>query len=201
MRSPHGKKLKCLFGWAMCSPYMAIIGVGVSRELYSLKYHASIGVLGALQMTIGVLCIFFDVAIGYLQDKEKLLFGPGCFTKARWGRRAPWFIVHSPIMALFMYLSWAPPSMAPSFLGFWYFVCTFVCTWCWENIFIGAKAGIVECYPCPHPPFHPWRRHRHYPPTHHPRALGPDLRRRLPQTRRSGWWWRASTSSSRRSGS
>ena len=93
--------------------------------------------------------VFSDVVIGYLQDKEKFLFGSGLcsFSKERWGRRAPWHIIHCPLMALFMFLSWAPPSLEPHFLAGWYFLVTFVCSWCWQQITIATQAGAVECYP------------------------------------------------------
>ena len=51
-------------------------------------------------------------------------------------------------MAVFMFLSWSPPSLDPDFLAIWYFVVVAVCQWCWENIIIATQAGTVECYPC-----------------------------------------------------
>ena len=141
LRSPHGKAMKCLFGWSMLSPWCAIIGVGVSRDVYALKYHADVGVLGVLQLTHGIMALFYDVAIGWLQDKEKCLFQRRCFSKARWGRRAPWFIVHCPLMALMMYFSWAPPSLGSSFLLGWYFCVVGVCH---REQQIGGSGGSFE---------------------------------------------------------
>ena len=60
---PH----RCLFGWSMVSPWCAIIGVGVSRDIYSLKFHADVGVIGTIQLVHGMLTLAMDVAIGYLQ--------------------------------------------------------------------------------------------------------------------------------------
>lgn len=178
LRSPHGTGMKGLFGWSMISPWCAIIGVGVSRDIYSLKYQADIGLLGTIQLVHGLMALLNDVAIGYLQDKEKwcvptscllaqhCLLGPacqcqtaaltrhrvrcrlfGCFSKEKWGRRAPWLIVHYPIMALFMYFSWAPPSLKTNFLAVWYSICIGVCQWCWQQITIATQAGAAECYP------------------------------------------------------
>ena len=150
LRSPHGRAMKCLYGSSMISPWCAIIGVGVSRDIYSLKYGVDIGILGTLQLIHSALFVFSDVGIGYLQDKEKWLFsrdGGAGFSKARWGRRAPWHIVHCPLMALCMYLAWAPPSLHSRFLAGWYFLVMLVCSWCWQQITIATQAGAVECYP------------------------------------------------------
>ena len=148
LRSPHGKAMKCLFGWAMASPWCAVIGLGVCGDIFALKYHADVGVLGTIKLLVGVLSLLFDVAIGYLQDKERWVFAPCCFSKARWGRRAPWLLVHCPIMAVFMYLSWAPLSVtSTTFLAWWYALVMIGGHWCWQMIFTAAQAGCVECYP------------------------------------------------------
>jgi hypothetical protein len=67
LRSPHGRGMKCLYGSSMVSPWCAIIGVGVSRDIYALKYGADIGTLGTLQLIHGVVFIFTDIIIGYIQ--------------------------------------------------------------------------------------------------------------------------------------
>ena len=144
-RSPHGICMKALFGWAGVSPLCAIIAVGACREVYSLKYRVDVGVLGTLHIGHGVLEIVFSLMIGHLQDKELLVFR--CFSKERWGRRAPWLLCHCPIMAVSMYFCWAPPSMAPSFLAGWYFFIVALGMWSWEQILIAYQAGAVECYP------------------------------------------------------
>ena len=51
----------------MVSPWCAIIGVGVSRDIYSLKFHADVGVIGTIQLLHGMMTLAMDVAIGYLQ--------------------------------------------------------------------------------------------------------------------------------------
>ena len=144
-RSTHGPVMKALFAWAQFSPLVAIITVGATQPIFALKYRVDISTLATLGGVLGVSTLFVDLAIGYLQDKELFVFRPGCFSKERWGRRAPWFILHSPILALFMGLAWAPPSLDKNFLVAWYFICMFVCTWSWEHIIIAAKAGAVEC--------------------------------------------------------
>eukprot|EP01046_Picozoa_sp_COSAG06_P029972 COSAG06_NODE_2820_length_6233_cov_12.699463_6_plen_459_part_00 len=147
-RSPHNRKMKALFGLSSLSPWCAIIGMGVSGEILALKYRADVGVISTIKLVQGVLTLLFDVLIGYLQDKEMWLFGQYGFSKERWGRRAPWLIVHSPVMAVAMYLSWTPPDIgSPDSLALWYFVTMFVGTWCWEVIMVAVQAGIVECYP------------------------------------------------------
>lgn len=67
LRSPHGRGMKCLYGSSMVSPWCAIIGVSVSRDIYALKYGADIGTLGTLQLIHGVVFIFTDIIIGYIQ--------------------------------------------------------------------------------------------------------------------------------------
>jgi|EP01043_Picozoa_sp_COSAG02_P004117 Na+/melibiose symporter-like transporter len=133
------------FGSAMVSPWCAIIAVGGCREIYALKYHVDVGVVGTLHVLHGCLEILFSLAIGYMQDKEKFVFA--CFNKERWGRRAPWLLWHCPLMAVAMYCSWAPPSLEKNFLAGWYFVVVALGMWSWEQILIATQAGTVECYP------------------------------------------------------
>ena len=144
-RSPHGVCMKALFGSAAVSPMCAIIAVGACREVYALKYRVDVGVLGLLHVGHGVLEIVFSLMIGHMQDKELLVFH--CFSKERWGRRAPWLLCHCPVMAVAMYYCWAPPSMDANFLAFWYFIVVALGMWSWEQIQIAYQAGTVECYP------------------------------------------------------
>lgn len=129
----------------MVSPWCAIIAVGGCREIYALKYHVDVGVVGMLHVLHGCLEILFSLAIGYMQDKEKILFA--CFNKERWGRRAPWLLCHCPLMVVAMYCCWAPPSLEKNFLAGWYFVVVTLGMWSWEQVLIAAQAGTVECYP------------------------------------------------------
>lgn len=102
-------------------------------------------------MRITVLANAEEPLRAHTQDKELYLFGGGgccfSFSKERWGRRAPWHLVHCPLMALCMFLSWSPPMLEPWFLAGWYFVVMLVCSWCWQQITIATQAGAVECYP------------------------------------------------------
>ena len=91
----------------------------------------------------GILEISFSLMVGHLQDKEMLVFH--CFSKERWGRRAPWLLCHCPIMAVSMYYCWAPPSMDATFLAGWYFFIVALGMWSWEQILIATQAGTVEC--------------------------------------------------------
>ena len=129
----------------MVSPWCAIIAVGGCREIYALKYHVDVGIVGMLHVLHGLLEILFSLAIGYMQDKEMVVFA--CFSKGRWGRRAPWLVCHCPLMVVAMYCSWAPPSLDKNFLAGWYFVVVALGMWSWEQVLIATQAGTVECYP------------------------------------------------------
>ena len=69
------------------------------------------------------------------------------FNKERWGRRAPWLLLHCPLMACLMYAGWAPPSLDGSFLAHWYFWTQLLGMWCCEHLLIGNMAGSAEAYP------------------------------------------------------
>jgi len=93
----------------------------------------------------GILYILVDMGVGFLQDKEIFVFR--IFNKERWGRRAPWLLLHCPLMACLMYAGWAPPSLDGSFLAHWYFWTQLLGMWCCEHLLIGNMAGSAEAYP------------------------------------------------------
>jgi hypothetical protein len=108
---------QALFASSTLSPSCGALAVGASQGIYVLKYRAGVGTMGLLHFFHGVLAVVFSLHIGFLQDKECCVFR--CFNKERWGRRAPWILLHCPLMSLTMYCAWAPPSLAPDFLAAW----------------------------------------------------------------------------------
>ena len=60
--------------------------------------------------------IFIDVAVGHMQDNEWLVFK--FFDRGKWGRRAPWVILATPIMSLMSeYSLWSITLAEPKRAG------------------------------------------------------------------------------------
>jgi hypothetical protein len=85
------------------SRFAMTISTGACRDIYALKFHVGIGVMGSVQIVHRCSLFMFDLIIGIMQDKEMFVFR--IFNKERWGRRAPWVILSSPIMGLMMYFT------------------------------------------------------------------------------------------------
>ena len=85
------------------SRFAMTISTGACRDIYALKFHVGIGVMGSVQIVHRCSLFVFDLIIGIMQDKEMFVFK--IFSKEKWGRRAPWVILSSPIMGLMMYFT------------------------------------------------------------------------------------------------
>eukprot|EP01048_Picozoa_sp_COSAG05_P004946 COSAG05_NODE_280_length_12288_cov_4.797933_21_plen_166_part_00 len=124
--SGHSPKMKALFASSLVSPFCMGIGTGACRDIYALKYRASIGALGTMATIHAGLLIAFDLAIAQLQDREMLVFR--CFSKERWGRRAPWVLTHqswhSACFSPTHRRRWSPISYQFGSCSWWVLRCT-----------------------------------------------------------------------------
>ena len=95
---------KFTFGSILVGFFSSSITMGALRDVYAIKFHIGIGTMGAIQSVHNTLGIFVDVAIGHMQDNEWLVFR--LFNKERWGRRAPWVVLATPVMAVMSAPAW-----------------------------------------------------------------------------------------------
>ena len=89
---------KFAFGSILCGMFSSSITTGALRDVYAIKFHIGIGTMGTIQSLQTILAIFIDVAVGHMQDNEWLVFR--LFNKEKWGRRAPWVVLATPVMAV-----------------------------------------------------------------------------------------------------
>ena len=143
--SGHGRAKKAIFSTSLTSWASTAAVTGGCRDVYALRFHVSIGALGGIQILHNIALVGMDVLIGHMQDKELMV--SRCFAKERWGRRAPWILVHTPVLAVAMYSLLAPPSLDATFLVIWYFVTVLVALWSAEHLIIANQAGSAEIYP------------------------------------------------------
>eukprot|EP01043_Picozoa_sp_COSAG02_P009370 COSAG02_NODE_316_length_24889_cov_9.418556_18_plen_628_part_00 len=166
---------KFTFGSIMVGFFSSNITMSALRDVYAIKFHIGIGTMGTIQSVHNTLGICVDVAIGHMQDNEWFVFR--LFNKERWGRRAPWVVLATPVMAVMSAPAWTlsicltreplscngsllrrawlcvdyfvlnPLLMSPGFLTWWYFFVVLIALFCGEQLWICNQAASAECYP------------------------------------------------------
>ena len=82
--------------------------------------------------------------IGMMQDREYL---GRFFAKETYGRRAPWFIVHLPILAACSFAILAPAVQTTPGIYAWFFCVMFLSKWCYTECATSYSSATVEIYP------------------------------------------------------
>ena len=99
--SGFGSKHKFVFATILCGFFSSAITTGALRDVYAIKFHIGIGTMSSIQAVHNAAAIFIDVAVGHMQDNEWWVFS--YFNRSKWGRRAPWVILATPVMSLMNY--------------------------------------------------------------------------------------------------
>jgi len=127
------------------------------KQVYSLAFNADIGALGAILFVVACIDTLVNPFVGYIQDNEWL---SSYFSKEKYGRRAPFYITHAPIMIISTALVFFPikgeNESANAGTYIWFTVLLVVMKWCHSVQSIAVGAATDEIFPIQMERSHIW---------------------------------------------
>ena len=112
-----------------------------ASQVYSLAFNADVGTLGAILFVVSCFDTVVNPFVGYIQDNEWL---SRYFSREFYGRRAPFYFTHVPIMivgtAMFFFPLRDESGNANAVTYIWYTFFLVVCKWCHsvQSIAVGS---------------------------------------------------------------
>ncbi|CAE8648325.1 unnamed protein product, partial [Polarella glacialis] len=142
--SGHSMIRRARFASAIFGPLASFTAVTFARDVYTLQMGADPQPMGVLMLLAAVWLPICSPLAGYIMDRDLLT---RCFPMARWGRRAPWFLIHLLMLSLVAIGCFLPPSQNSQMLSYWVFINVIVGSWCLAVCFTAWEAARPEIYP------------------------------------------------------
>ena len=148
----HGFWQRVQLSLAICPCSMFLFLIAGGRDLYILKFGASAKSTGFFLVVWSILSCMVDMSMGYIQDKS--WFIGHFFDEAKWGRRAPWFMVSAIFGGVAGGCLFLPPvdlgsehaeDLQGALLG-WFAFCNVVLYFAMSAIRTAFDASVVELY-------------------------------------------------------
>jgi len=144
VKSGHFWPQKIRFSTSQISPMACGTVLLFAKDLYIIEMGADVqmmGVIGVVLSIWGPCC--YPVA-GYVLERNLL---GAWFPWDAWGRRAPWFLTHSLVLAVATAAVYMPPILDSTFLCLWFLACGVVLCWVLAVLFTCFEAARTEMYP------------------------------------------------------
>ncbi|HBH30456.1 MAG TPA: MFS transporter, partial [Desulfofustis sp.] len=127
--------MKTIAKLAYGSPAFALAVVGIPVYVYIPKFYTDVvgihvGLLGVILFSVRLFDAITDPVIGYLSDR----------TSTRFGRRRPYILVGSILVAFSMLLLFNPPPGSPSFETIYFTCCIYALFLAWTIVTVPYEA-------------------------------------------------------------
>lgn len=142
--SGHTLSQKALFSVSIISPLACGAVAFFAKDVYILQMGADVQLMGVFGIVLAVWGPCCYPIVGYLMERDLLV---RFFPWESWGRRAPWFLINSFVMAVATAAVYVPPSLHPHFLCWWFLLCGSVNCWALSVLFTCFEATRAELYP------------------------------------------------------
>lgn len=117
-------------------------------NIYTLVFNCNVGIISGILFVVAVFDTLINPYIGFIQDKERL---SKLFSSDTYGRRAPWFITHFPLLLLSIVLCTFPPQKPgsePTWITYvWYAIVMIIGKWASSVVGIAVMSAIDEIFP------------------------------------------------------
>eukprot|EP00746_Dinoflagellata_sp_MGD_P009282 gnl/MRDRNA2_/MRDRNA2_118792_c0_seq1.p1 gnl/MRDRNA2_/MRDRNA2_118792_c0~~gnl/MRDRNA2_/MRDRNA2_118792_c0_seq1.p1 ORF type:complete len:555 (+),score=53.71 gnl/MRDRNA2_/MRDRNA2_118792_c0_seq1:63-1727(+) len=145
--SGHSLSRQLRFAFGSYGPFIGMLVVFYAKDMYVLKFGANTKNVGIISTAWCLIFPFMYPLSGYLMDRE-----PPLFEVQGWGRRAPWFCLHLPLVAVILGLMYLPglvwlPNAGSLVLDLWLASCLFLASWCLAVLVAAWESARAEIYP------------------------------------------------------